>query len=154
MKQKVVPHKPKKGNSLAEARPDIAAEWSSNGNGDMTPFDLSRGSAFVAYWKCAKCGHEYSCSVAARTAGGRGCPECGKINVLAARRRARITTEQFAERVTGVNPDIEVIGDFNGYRNKVMVRCRRCGHEWDAYPNNLMAGHGCIYCRNRNRDNS
>jgi len=148
-KRAVVPHKPKEGNSLAEARPDIAREWDPNRNGGMTPNDLSRGSAYVAWWKCDRCGKGYRLMVDARTAGGRGCPYCAKENVLEARGKARSTTEQFAAKMAGINPDIEIVGEFAGYRNKVRVRCRKCGREWDASPYNLIVGRGCASCSRR-----
>ena len=48
-----------------------------------------------------------------------------------------------------VNPDIEVIGDYVKSNIKIKVKCKICGHEWEAKPNNLTQGSGCPICRRK-----
>jgi hypothetical protein len=63
-------------SSLAERRPDIAAEWHPTKNGALTPADVSYGSAKKVWWRCAA-GHEWEIAVNRRTdRQGRGCWCC------------------------------------------------------------------------------
>jgi hypothetical protein len=50
------PRKPKPGRSLAELRPDIAAQWHPTKNGELTPADISV-SASLKFWWDSGCGH-------------------------------------------------------------------------------------------------
>lgn len=56
------------------------------------------------------------------------------------------TTEEFAEMVKEIHPNIEVIGEYTGARNKVDVRCTIHNHEWSPYAYNLLYGYGCEKC--------
>ena len=49
-----MPRKPPLGKSLAEVNPDLVKEWHPTMNGEITPFDVSYGSAKKVWWKCAK----------------------------------------------------------------------------------------------------
>jgi len=44
--------KPKKGQSLAERLPELAAQWHPTKNGELTAFDVSLGSSKKAWWIC------------------------------------------------------------------------------------------------------
>lgn len=68
-----------------------------------------------------------------------------------ATRGARKKTEAtFIAEVSRANPKIEVVGPYTGSQNKVHVRCKVCGHEWDARPYHLKRGSGCKKCAARN----
>lgn len=45
-----------------------------------------------------------------------------------------------------VNPNIEVLEEYNGAHTKILHRCKTCLNEWGAYPNNALKGHGCSVC--------
>lgn len=58
----------------------------------------------------------------------------------------KITQEDFIRRIKEVhNDDIQVLGEYTGRRNKVLVR-HKCGYEWLANPEPLWNGHGCPKC--------
>ena len=78
----IKPKKPKKGRSFAEVCPKIAKEWHPTKNGELTPFDVNAGSAYIAWWKCPKGDdHEWQSTVKNRKY-GQGCGVCsGKIVV-------------------------------------------------------------------------
>ncbi len=61
-------------NDLASKRPDIAAEWNTEKNGDLTPRMVTTGTKRKVWWTCPL-GHEYETYIRARTNGG-GCPYC------------------------------------------------------------------------------
>jgi len=68
--------KPPKGKSLAEVNPELAKQWHSTKNGNLTPFDVSAGSHNKVWWKCSKGDdHEWEASIKSRN-NGNGCPIC------------------------------------------------------------------------------
>jgi hypothetical protein len=62
------------GQSLAEARPDLVAEWVFDAN-DKTPLELTPKSNYKAAWRC-RYGHEWRATVVNRTHNASGCPYC------------------------------------------------------------------------------
>ena len=70
---------------------------------------------------------------------GNGCPACGGTK--------KKTQEEFIKKLTDVNPDIELLGEYKNNRSKILVRCTRCGHEWSATPHNLIDNRSrCPWC--------
>ena len=69
--------KPPKGKSLAEVNPELAKEWHSTRNGDLTPKDVGIGSNKRVWWKCNKGkDHEWQAQIKLRTNRGDGCQKC------------------------------------------------------------------------------
>lgn len=66
---------PKPGNSIAERRPDLAAEWDQDANGGVTPHDVSYASSKKRAWRCSQ-GHTWQATPAERVR-GYGCSQCG-----------------------------------------------------------------------------
>ncbi len=63
-------------NDLATTNLEVAGEWYQPLNGDITPYDVTRGCGKKFNWICPK-GHIYSATVLHRTNGiGTGCPIC------------------------------------------------------------------------------
>jgi hypothetical protein len=63
-------------NDLYTTNPSIAKEWHPNKNGDLTPYDVSRGSTKKVWWKCNNCGYEWRTSINSRTYHNYMCPNC------------------------------------------------------------------------------
>ena len=74
--------------SLAEQRPDLAAEWDPARNGGP-PGQLTCGSDFRAWWRCSQCGHSWQARVARRAVEGSGCPNCWPSNRTKLRKHTR-----------------------------------------------------------------
>lgn len=70
------------------------------------------------------------------------------VRLRAVAHSGRRTAAQFVEALREANPSIEVVGEYQSMRTKTAVRCRICGHEWNAIPFNLIRGHGCRACAN------
>jgi hypothetical protein len=71
--------KPPKGKSLAEVNPELAKQWHTSKNGDLTPEDVSAGSKKKVWWKCEKGNdHEWETSPNAR----KGCPICSNRKIV------------------------------------------------------------------------
>lgn len=90
--------------------------------------------------RCKTCGYEWE-PVAAELSRGRGCPRC--------KGKAPLQPNEFTDRMSRVNPDIEITGNYKRSSEKIRCHCRICGHEWSATPGSLLAGHGCPSCANK-----
>lgn len=69
---------------------------------------------------------------------GRHCPKCSKSWMR--------THEEFLSEMSIINPDIEIIGTFKKVAEKIKVKCKKCGNEYETTPNVLLRGHGCPRC--------
>jgi hypothetical protein len=73
--------KPKKGQSLAEKYPEVAAQWHPTKNGELTALDVSSGSNKKVWWKCnVGDDHEWSAIIYSRAINGNKCPICSGFN--------------------------------------------------------------------------
>lgn len=61
-------------NDLATLRPDLAAEWDFEENGDLIPSMFTVFSSIKVRWRC-KIGHSWRTSISSRS-NGSGCPYC------------------------------------------------------------------------------
>jgi hypothetical protein len=143
---------PKPGRSLADLRPDIAAEWHPTKNAPLTAADVNPGSKTRRWWKCRSCGHEWQTDPDHRTRGGRGRSKCSY------QYRSRVkATPKPGESLAEKNPELaaEWHPTLNGSRTPFDVRPRgrvsawwRCrfGHEWYARVADRAKGVGCPRC--------
>ena len=51
--------------------------------------------------------------------------------------------EEFYEKG---NKNIIILGKYINSTTKILVKCKIDGHEWEAYPDNLLKGKGCPVC--------
>lgn len=61
----------------------------------------------------------------------------------------RKTHEEYVKQVYEVNPNIDVVEMYVDCNTKIKHRCKVDGHEWLAFPNNILRGHGCSECMKR-----
>lgn len=74
-------------NSLAETRPEIAAQWDAEKNGALTPYNFTHGSKYRANWLCQN-GHSHRLTINTKVtlfkSGTKGCKYCsGRTRVTA-----------------------------------------------------------------------
>lgn len=95
--------------------------------------------------RCKICGHEYTTSSSALLS-GRKCRNC----VIRDRTR---TQEQYEKELFEIDPTIEVLGQYTRCDEKILHRCKVCGHEWEVMPTSFLhAKNGCPKCaRKRER---
>ncbi len=95
--------------------------------------------------ECLVCGHKWS-----RKAGALlqnpSCPQCKYNNG----RSSRKSSDAFKKEVEEKFSDIEIIGIYTTSRDKILVRCKKCGNEWTPIANNLIRGGGCPKCNYSN----
>lgn len=145
---------PPPGQSLADLRPEVAAEWHPALNGDLTPYDVRVGCNAEVWWLCSTCGNEWSNKVYKRGVAGRGCPPCGVARRAQARARPA-PGESLAEAAPGIAAEWH--STLNGVLTPDHVRvgsgklawwmCAQCGHEWQTAINKRgRGGTGCHRC--------
>jgi hypothetical protein len=59
--------------------------------------------------------------------------------------------DEFIKQLSKVNGDIEILDKFTGKRNDVLVRCKKCGREWNVLAYKLLDGAGCLDCSKRRK---
>lgn len=79
---------------------------------------------------------------------GYGCPQCGGS--------LKLTHEQFIQKLSKINPNIEVLGKYINNKSKIKCRCKVCGFdryndgkEWAPQSGSLLSGQGCPVCSGR-----
>ena len=65
-------------NCLATKNPELAKEWDSQKNGNLTPYDVPANSRTKVYWKCPICNYSWKVKIATRNSSGSGCPICNE----------------------------------------------------------------------------
>lgn len=84
--------------------------------------------------KCKVCNYEWS-STPDNLIHKHGCPKCSKVT---SGEKKRKTTKQFKEELSKINPNIEVLGEYIGAREHILVKCKIDGHEWSPMATTLV----------------
>ena len=58
----------------------------------------------------------------------------------------RKTHEEFIRDLKKVTDEITVIGNYINSKEKIKVKCNKCGNVWFAAPSNLLNGNKCPKC--------
>ena len=116
-------------NDLASLYPAIAAQWHPEKNGGLTAAQVPAGSNRKVWWRCEQ-GHAWQAAVAARTAGGSGCPYCAGRKVLPgfndlATREPLLAKQWHPTLNGGLTPEMVTCGA----HRKVWWQCPE-GHVW------------------------
>ncbi len=137
--------------SLAEARPDISAQWHPTKNGELTPDKIASRSSKKVWWLCDK-GHEFQQTVDKRVSRGYGCPFCSGRRVLVG-----YNDLATVDPVLASEWDYEKNGDLlpsqvTHHSNKwAWWKCTTCGHSWRTKINDRANGRGCPVCAGKQR---
>ena len=62
-----------------------------------------------------------------------------------------ISNEQYIHKIKAINPSIKLVGEYAGSGVRAMHECLICGHNWMAFPTNIVAGLGCKKCADTNK---
>lgn len=133
-------------NNLAFIKPELAAEWDREKNGELTPEKVTPGSSKKVWWLCPEKGHSWQASIRDRN-GGRSCPYCKNRKVCDDNSLATLNPTLAAEwhgKRNGADftPD-DVVPGSSFY---AWWLCPVCGHEWKAQIAARNRGTGCPAC--------
>ena len=71
-----------------------------------------------------------------------GCPKCNH-------KSSKKSQAEFEKEIYDLDDDIEVIGEYRGINEKVMIRRKSCGHEYNIIPHESYRGFNCPYCSSK-----
>lgn len=117
--------------TLAEICPNI--EVLEKYKGSNTPIEVNDKTCAHSSWKARP----------VSLLRGNGCPECGRIT--SAKKRTR-TNQEFEAEMQQINPTIEIIGKYTKVTERIEVRCKNCGYNWNPLGYSLLSGKGCPHC--------
>ena len=134
-------------NDLASNAPDLALQWDTEKNGELTPDKVTRYSHRKVWWRCGL-GHSWSAAVNNRYQ-GQNCPVCSGQKVLPGFNDLATTKPELAQEWNyEKNEDLRPTGITAGSLKKVWWKCAE-GHEWEAAIYSRNDGFGCPYCSGR-----
>lgn len=136
-------------NNLAVLFPELVKEWHPTKNGDLTPYDVMKGTSKNVWWQCKK-GHEWQDSPNHRTR-GRGCPYCSGRRVSKENSLQAKYPDIAKEWHPTKNGDLIPSNITYGSEKKVWWQCEN-GHEWQAtIYNRTGRKSGCPHCAKEKR---
>lgn len=133
-------------NCLATLFPDIANQWNSTMNGELTPFGVVPFSNKKVWWKCDKgIDHIWKTTIAHRQ--NRGCPYCSNQKVSITNCLATTYPDIAKEWHPSMNGGLTPFIVLPGTEKKVWWKCKKGDdHIWKAYINIRTRGTSCPYC--------
>lgn len=138
-----------KKNSISKKCPDLLLDWNKEKNGKLNPEYISYASEKRIWWKCSKCGYEWSATVASRSA-GNGCAACaGQVLIPGKNDLASCVPELLDEWDYEKNQNISPTQVPVRANKRVWWKCSICGAGWQAYINNRtrkLSLRGCPDC--------
>ena len=137
-------------NDLATTHSEIAKEWHSTKNGNLTPRDVVAGSTKKVWWICSN-GHEYEQAIEKRTARNQSCPYCSGHKVLQGFNDFQTKFPEIAKEWHPTkNGNLKPSEVTYGSGKKVWWKCP-IGHEYQAIVRDRGVGQtNCPICNTRN----
>ncbi len=143
--------KSRKEKSLLNAYPEIAKEWHSEKNGNLTSEMVSPSSNKIVWW-LGKCGHEFKMSISNRTSQNCSCPYCSGKRILKG-------YNDFETWCIKNNRD-DILKEWDYTHNTILPfevtkssdkqiywKCTKCSHIWRAkLDHRTRVGSGCPEC--------
>lgn len=137
-------------NDLLTLFPDIAAEWDTERNGNLTPDRVTPYSNRKAWWRCSR-GHAWEAGIAPRAVKNAGCPYCTGRCVLPgfndlATRYPKLAAQWDPARNGDLMPEMFTVGS----HKRIWWKCS-AGHVWKAviYSRTGRSKCGCPICAGR-----
>jgi len=131
--------------SLAQSHPEIAAQWHSIKNGDLTPDDVTAGSNKKVWWKCPEGDdHEWKAAICDRQK--YGCSICAGQKTVLSNCLAKTNPKIALEWHLTKNGDLTPYDVTAGCKKKVWWKCSKGDdHEWIAVVYDRQK-QGCSIC--------
>lgn len=134
-------------NSLATHYPALIKEWHPTLNGNTTPYDITKHSIKVVWWKCLKCGSDYDSSVNDKSIKGYKCPYCRGLRVNHTNSLYSGNYDFINEWDFKKNDNLTPHDVVKGSCKKVWWLCSKCNHNWRAtISSRTKLKQGCPVC--------
>ena len=146
-----------KEKSLASVNPELAKQWHPIKNGELSPLNISGGSAKKVWWKCDEGDdHEWESSPNNRTKGnGRGCPICSGYKVVKSNCLSTVNPELASQWHMSKNNSMTPFDIVSFSHKKVWWKCDKGDdHEWEASVAHRSRGRSCPMCAGKKIVNS
>lgn len=122
--------------TLAETRPDIAAQWHPTRNDKWTPNDFARASEAKVWWLCDQGpDHEWQAQICSRTSPRKGgtCPFCAWLRVSITNSLASVYPEVAKKWHPTNNGKLRPMDVIAHPSRKYWWKCTKgAGHEWQS----------------------
>ena len=138
-------------NDLPTVMPVLMQEWDFERNKGVDPTTVGRGSQAYVYWKCKKCGHNWSAKICNR-ANGKGCPCCANRVVVPGINDLATTDPALASEWHPTLNSLKPTEVTRGQNKMIYWVCSKCGNVWQDTVNHRSHGRGCSNCRKRNKN--
>jgi hypothetical protein len=138
--------------SLLDVAPALAREWDQSKNGDLTPADVTQGSARKVWWRCSRDrSHVWCAKVNHRAGRGDGCPVCSGRVATVTTCLATLHPHLAAAWHSAKNGDISPAQILPGSQKRVWWQCsKNASHIWAAtVASRVYQGAGCPMCAGR-----
>lgn len=135
-------------NSFQKLQPKLMKEWlwEENNKTGIYPNKISVKSSANVWWKCSKCGNIWKTIVNNRTDKNSGCPYCANLKLKEGFNDLQTKNPQLADEWNyEKNGDLTPNKIVEYSTKKVWWKCKKCGGEWIATPNQRHK-HNCPYC--------
>lgn len=131
-------------NDLATLQPELASQWHSTKNGNLTPQMVTQSSGKKTWWICPL-GHEWEATIDNRSH-GNGCPVCSGHRVLSGYNDLSTTHPTLASEWHPTKNGTLTPEMFSkGSHQKAWWKCP-CGHEWSDTITHRSSGRVCALC--------
>lgn len=88
---------------------------------------------------CEVCGHVWESRPGIILTYKNPCPKCAKLALFTDK-------EDFKNKLYKINPNIELLEEYQGNRIPIRCKCKLCKNIWKVRPNELLRGSGCPQC--------
>ena len=125
--------------------PELAKNWDKERNGNLTPFKLTPGSNYPAFFKCERCGESWSATISTIVKWKRTlCKKCSmgdnglnrtKKTIQEKGSLAEIVPELAKQWDYEANEGLTPQDIPTNYSKEVARKCPDCGYKWSESPN-------------------
>ena len=126
---------------LKEMRKFVQEKW----DDQFFVLEKTRAGHFTLY--CEKHDRKWTTPKARLLAGRGDCVLCRPNGPP--KPKPMLTQQVYEDRIAALHPSFEVAGEYRGVMRNCLHRCKLCGHEWEATPNNVQKRYyKCPSCLN------
>lgn len=126
-------------NDLETLFPEVAKEWHSTKNGDITPDQVASKSNKRYWWHCQDCGHEWKATINSRTNLGNGCPKCTKANRVSKKERIvyYFVHKYFESAISSYKPVNGILTEFDIFIPELMIAIEYDGQQYHEFKRDI-----------------